>query len=176
MNSHSLRSIWEIGLCLALLFLVGFKIRAAQHDDAIDTTLKEMGAFEISRDATRPKKPIVLLDMRAASFNKKQMNSVLPHLYEVKEINLTMSTFDDEIAKSISSLQNIQVLYLAYTSVTDLGLTELSKLRALRKLDLTGTKITDKGLESVVQLPKLEDLWLGSTSVREVVSRMRPLP
>jgi len=75
---------------------------------------------------------------------------------------------------TITDLQEVRVLHLHDTQITDKGLKEVVKLTHLIELDLLGSKeITDVGLKELAKLQYLETLGLpGQTtdqSLREVV-------
>ncbi|MEZ6062549.1 MAG: hypothetical protein R3C19_19575 [Planctomycetaceae bacterium] len=71
----------------------------------------------------------------------------------------------DEKLKTLTNLQNLRDLDLAYTEVTDDGLSQFEQLTSLARIDLTGTKITDAGLEYIGRTPSLMELRLTNTRI-----------
>ncbi len=75
---------------------------------------------------------------------------------------------------TITDLQEVRVLHLHNTQITDTGLREVAKLTQLTELDLLGSnKLTDADLRELAQLPHLETLGLPGQitdeGLREVV-------
>jgi hypothetical protein len=65
---------------------------------------------------------------------------------EVNLIGLTMTEVTDAGLKELSEFKNLATLYLDYTDVTDVGLKELAALKNLRILHLQYTDVTDAGV------------------------------
>ncbi|GBD35700.1 hypothetical protein HRbin36_00814 [bacterium HR36] len=63
-------------------------------------------------------------------------------------------------------LGEIWELSLAYTKISDAGLTHLATLTSLRGLDLTRTAVTDAGLAHLAKLTNLRRLILARTQVK----------
>jgi len=63
--------------------------------------------------------------------------------------------------------QNLYILDLSNTAVTNAGLVDLKKLTSLNQLVLSGTKVDDAGLADLKTLPKLQRLVLNGTSVTD---------
>lgn len=120
--------------------------------------LKSFGA-EITRDETRPGKPVirVILDQNLIGKPPKATDARLVYL---------------------TALTDLQEVSLLSGTVTDAGLAHLKALPALRRLNLAGTKVTDAGLAQLRKLPKLEWVDLGSTKVTAagVASLKKALP
>lgn len=62
-----------------------------------------------------------------------------------------------------ADLDNVQVLTLIDSGLTDAGLKELAKLKQLKTLSLKNTKITDKGLKDLAKLKQLTFINLEDT-------------
>ncbi len=67
--------------------------------------------------------------------------------------------------KSISNLNNIQILKIGGTQVTGQGLSNLREMQNLRAIDLSYTHLTDTDLNQLTSLPYLTDLSLENTNI-----------
>jgi hypothetical protein len=66
----------------------------------------------------------------------------------------------------LQGLSNLEVLYLTYTRVTDVGLEFLKNLKSLQTLALARTKVTNEGVKELKRaLPNahvhLRSSWIG---------------
>ncbi|NDC78035.1 MAG: hypothetical protein EBZ67_09220 [Chitinophagia bacterium] len=72
----------------------------------------------------------------------------------------------DSVAALLSGIrEQLLVLDLAGTDISDAGCSSLSELRNLRRLNLTDTRITDAGLSRLATLTELEELNLNGTEI-----------
>jgi hypothetical protein len=84
----------------------------------------------------------------------------------------------DGIAHRLENLNQLRVVRLAGTRLTDTGLASLGKLTGLVCLDVAGTKITTEGLAALKELTNLEQLYLyrsPDSTVTERNDRIDPL-
>ena len=81
-------------------------------------------------------------------------------LQNVKMLNLSGTQITDEGLKEVAKLQNLGSLYLRDTQITGASLKELTKLQKFYSLGLTATQITDAGLVEVAKLQNLISLYL----------------
>ena len=79
----------------------------------------------------------------------------------------TASTVDDNSLRSLESLRHVEILYLGFQPITDLGLESLRHLHSLKHLNLCGTKISDDGLANITNLDALEYLALEFTIITD---------
>jgi hypothetical protein len=84
-----------------------------------------------------------------------------------KQIDLSKSDLTDAGLARLASLPQLEILYIAWTKVTDAGMKHLARARRLRHLDLFATPIGDESLKRLAQLPDLESLKLGYSDVSE---------
>ena len=80
-----------------------------------------------------------------------------------KVVLLSLEKPEGELTEA--DLENVTVLALDFTKITDAGLKELANLQKLKVLELSSTEITDAGLKEVAKLQKLERLFLTGTKV-----------
>jgi len=71
---------------------------------------------------------------------------------------------DGDLAK-LAALQNLTVLHLENTPITDAGLQHLGKLEKLRYLNLFGTAVTDAGVKELAGLKHLRSLYVAGTKI-----------
>ena len=86
--------------------------------------------------------------------------------------------FGDAQLRELASVgENLTLLDLSRTRVTDAGLAALTKMPGLRRLQLQETNVTDAGLLSIKMLPRLEVLNLYDTHVTDGgLAALAPLP
>jgi hypothetical protein len=65
----------------------------------------------------------------------------------------------------LANSPSIEYLNLSHTGITDRGLAHLRRLLGLKRLDLVSTKVTDAGLHHLRRFPRLERLDLAATHV-----------
>jgi len=90
-----------------------------------------------------------------------------PLAENIIELEIGFSDVTNEGLAIVSTMPNLEKLYLQKTGISDDALTHLEGLNHLRYLNLYGTQITDTGLESLVDLPSLDSLFIWETNVTE---------
>jgi hypothetical protein len=74
--------------------------------------------------------------------------------------------FQRELISQIALFDELQILKLRNSFLTDDELKSLSSLRQLRELDISGSVVTDEGLSVLAEFPELEELDISLTKVR----------
>jgi len=82
---------------------------------------------------------------------------------QVYVLNLAGSKVTDAGLAPLASLKNLSALHLELSSITDVGLAHLTGLGGLEYLNLYGTGITDAGLKHLSGLKRLQKLYLWQT-------------
>lgn len=82
-------------------------------------------------------------------------------------LNLGHTPVTDAQLEGISRLNNLRVLYLNNTNVSDAGVAKLAPLEELRWLSLVGTSITDASIPTFEKFKNLTDLFLFQTKLTE---------
>lgn len=77
------------------------------------------------------------------------------------------SAFSDEWLSHFTHLENLELLNLRYTNVSNEGLAPLQQYRKLKFLSLGNTKVTDVGLDYLKNCTELEDVLLTETNVTD---------
>jgi serine/threonine protein kinase len=77
------------------------------------------------------------------------------------------SAFSDEWLSHFTHLENLELLNLRYTDVSNEGLAPLRQYRNLKYLSLGNTKVTDAGLDDLQNCTELEDVLLTETNVTD---------
>lgn len=75
--------------------------------------------------------------------------------------------FDDADLRRLGRFQQLQILQVCDTGVTDEGLAELAKWPRLQFLVVCSTKITDEGLAKLAALPELRGLDIGGMDITD---------
>lgn len=92
----------------------------------------------------------------------------LDGLSELEVLNLAGSDITDVGLRSLEGLANVSRLDVSRVAVSDAGLIHLKALTGLRWLNLNGPNgITDEGLQHLGELEELEELYLGSTNLTD---------
>ena len=88
-----------------------------------------------------------------------------PLAENIIELEIAFSEVTNEGLAIVSTMPNLEKLYLQKTGISDNALTHLEGLNHLRYLNLYGTQITDTGLENLIDLPSLDSLFIWETNV-----------
>jgi hypothetical protein len=100
-----------------------------------------------------------------------------PRLVHATQVRLTGSQFTDGGLKLVSTMSEVEALYLNDTSFSDGGLVHLNAMPKLGWLKLENTQITDAGLETLGRHPSLRALLLGNTQITDLgLAQLRRLP
>jgi uncharacterized membrane protein len=93
-------------------------------------------------------------------------------------LDLAGTDLSDAGCSPLSELPNLRRLNLTDTRITDAGLTRLATLTELEVLNLNGTYITGNGLRAIASVKKLRNLYLFRTRVNaaEVAALAGTLP
>ena len=93
-----------------------------------------------------------------------------------KVVLLSLEKPEGELTEA--DLENVTVLALDFTKITDAGLKDVAKLQNLEELSLGRTEITDAGLKDVAKLQQLDYLYLRATQVTKagVAELQKALP
>jgi len=98
-------------------------------------------------------------------FNDEALEALEAVGENIVELEIGGSDISDEGLSALSSMVNLERLYLQKTSVTDEGLYYLSDLKRLQYLNLYDTAVTDDGLEYLEDLKNLKSLYLWGSKV-----------
>jgi mono/diheme cytochrome c family protein len=108
--------------------------------------------------------------VRAVGYNLEQpLKKAIEMLSLIKEqlveLKLSSSGINDEDIASISSLTNIEKLWLDGNKLTDQSLEKISTLTNLSYLNLAFTSISKNGIVQLKKLPALKNIYLYETKV-----------
>jgi hypothetical protein len=101
----------------------------------------------------------------ARSFGDAELSSLAPLGNNISILNLAGTKVTDTGLSAIAQMPNLRELRLERTAITDAGLKHLVKLRHLEYLNLYGTPVTDAALETLKDLPALRHLYLWKTKI-----------
>ncbi len=100
-----------------------------------------------------------------AKIDDAALAKLSPLALNIIELEIGFSDVTDEGLTAVSSMPNLEKLYLQKTSITDEALVLLEGLNRLRYLNIYGTEVSDTGLEYLINLPSLESLFVWETNV-----------
>lgn len=134
---------------------------AAADSGAIDR-IRQTGALAmpLAQDTN-----LVEVDMNLVGdkMQDSQLSLIQPLDQQVAVLNLGRTKITDDGLKAVEGLKNLRKLHLENTKITDAGLAHLKNLSNLEYLNLYGTQVTDAGLEQLVGLKNLRALYLWQT-------------
>jgi hypothetical protein len=94
-----------------------------------------------------------------------QLALLTPIDQQLAVLNLARTKVTDDGLKSVEGLTNLRKLHLENTKITDEGLSHLKGLTNLEYLNLYNTQVTDAGLKNLEGLKSLKSLYLWQTKV-----------
>jgi len=116
--------------------------------------------------------PISLGDnhLRISGFNlESSIDSALSLLSGIRdqviELRLGKTGLTDESLKQISSLINIEKLWLNNNNITDAGISSIKALKHLEYLNVSYTRITVNGLKQMISIPNLKSIYASGTTI-----------
>ena len=92
----------------------------------------------------------------------KKLAAVSPQFVTV---DLSATKITDQGVAQLASSQNLRLIRLAETGVTDAVIDTLLKIPSLESVNLYGTKVTDAGVSKLSKLTNLKRLYLWQTAV-----------
>jgi hypothetical protein len=94
-----------------------------------------------------------------------QLELLTPLDQQVAVLNLGRTKITDDGLKALEGLKNLRKLHLENTHIGDAGLSHLKNLTTLEYLNLYGTQVTDSGLSELDGLKNLKSVYLWQTKV-----------
>ena len=94
-----------------------------------------------------------------------QLEPLQPIAQQVAVLNLARTNVTDDGLKAVEPLKNLRRLHLENTKITDAGLAHVKDLAKLEYLNLYATQVTDSGLSQLEGLKNLRSLYLWQTKV-----------
>ncbi len=99
--------------------------------------------------------------------NPDTFKSLFPASDQIVILDLSGTGVTDRALEWVGQLHNLYSLDLRNTQITDSGLAYLKALDRLAILNLYGTDISDQGLKSIRSLPGLKKIYIWQTAVTE---------
>lgn len=103
--------------------------------------------------------------LSASHFQPEHLEALAKVRDQVVDLYLGHMPMDDESLTTVAGFQNLQVLNLNGTEVTDGGLVHLQGLKELQKLYVTETEITENGLRNMLQVNPVKKIYVWNASV-----------
>ena len=88
-------------------------------------------------------------------------------LDELRILHIDNSTLSDSALEHLGGLTSLDSIHVSHTQITDAGMAHLKGLTDLSDLDLSGTRVSDGGLVNLSGLVRLCWLSLESTNVTD---------
>jgi hypothetical protein len=87
--------------------------------------------------------------------------------FNLEELDLSGTLFNDAQIDSIVACRNLQFLNLSGTEITDVSLPKIAELTELYFLNLEDTTVSDAGVRELAKLKKLNGLFLDGTRITD---------
>jgi uncharacterized membrane protein/mono/diheme cytochrome c family protein len=98
-------------------------------------------------------------------FGDKELTAFTPIAEQITVLDLSRTAVTDRSASVIAAMRRLRVLRLADTTVTDATLLRLGSMDQLESLNLYGTSVTPAVLKTISNLPKLAHFYAGQTKI-----------
>ncbi|MEM8945462.1 MAG: DUF4375 domain-containing protein [Planctomycetota bacterium] len=142
--------------------------------ESIDARCKRMDEW-LTYESDQPTapldcKPIVyirLSDKRNSTDAELELLSKYTALQELRVIELNETLITEQGIKQLASFPNLQVVVLRGTQVQDHWLVPLDKCRKLKNLDLTNTAVTSQCCQVLAKLKTIETLSFWNTRITD---------
>lgn len=95
----------------------------------------------------------------------KELALLKPLAQQIVVLRLSGTTVSDQAIKSMVELPHLNKLFLDRTQVGDASLASLKSLQHLSYLNLVGTKVSKAGLAQLKDLPAFREVYLYQTSI-----------
>jgi Leucine-rich repeat (LRR) protein len=132
-------------------------------DVHVATLVKLVGSKRVKMNALGD---VVEVDVRNQLLEPRHIKAIMScNNLEVLELNL--SNVSDEDLRHVGQLQNLKVLRLGNTSVTDDGIAHLKDSENLVRIELSHTRISGTALSYLRTMKKLQYIELFSTDIAD---------
>ncbi|KKK53857.1 hypothetical protein LCGC14_3090580, partial [marine sediment metagenome] len=111
--------------------------------DVTDTELKNLNLYS----------NLISLNLNYSHITGKGFEGV--KLDKLKSLHMEYSTYQDQYLKNLSNFENLNVIFLIRTNISDIS--GLQNLKKLWHLNLSASPISDMGLKDIAKLENLED-------------------
>lgn len=162
---------------LATNFLIADEGSAESQTQLAIRKMELLGG-KVTRNEKLPEQPVIEVNLEGSKrFTNGHLHLLLA-FDQLTVLNLRKTRITDEGASSIIKLTNLSKLNLADTAITDEGLKEISQLESLTTLILNDTQVTDVGLLRLSQLKNLRSVLLLRTAITDSgeaeIAKLRP--
>ena len=127
----------------------------------------ELLGGKVTRNEKLPQRPVIEIDLEGSKRLTNGHLHLLLTFDQLTVLNLRKTRITDEGAVSIVKLTHLSKLNLADTAITDEGLKEISNSESLTTLILNDTQVTDFGLLKLSQLKNLQSVLLLRTAITD---------
>ena len=103
--------------------------------------------------------------LSATHFQKEHLQALTRTREQVVDLYLGNIPVDDADLQTVGSFENLQVLNLNGTRISDDGLVYLQDLDELQKLYLTGTNVTADGVRNLLTANPIKKIYVWNTAV-----------
>lgn len=122
------------------------------------TSISDSGLRNLSLFPNLTSVNLNYLDITGQGFGSVQSSTI-------EYLSLEQSSFQNQYLKNLSNLENLAVLILTKTNISDPS--GLQGLKKLRILNLSRCPVSNKGLEGIAKLESLEQLFLWRTDISD---------
>ena len=101
------------------------------------------------------------------SFGDNDFQLLKPLGQQIAVLDLGGTQVTDAIFEKLATLKNLTILKLDNTAITGVGIEKLSQLENLRSINLAATKFEENQLQKLAQFKKLQIVYLFNSSLRK---------
>jgi mono/diheme cytochrome c family protein len=99
------------------------------------------------------------------TFGDSDLALFKPVLEQITTADFSGTSISDRSSDLIASMENLSLLRLAHTRITDDGVKRLHDLAHLQSINLLGTQVTPAMLGAIASMPKMEHLYVANTRI-----------
>jgi hypothetical protein len=96
----------------------------------------------------------------------------LHHLSGLREVVMDSCDANDRCVARLNGLNDLQILSLACSSITDEGMRDIANLKGIVELNLYESHVTDQGLTYLTHLPHLAELGLDANRITDAGAKV----
>ena len=146
-----------------LISFLGLEKKVKQARGDVIAKLVSMG-FRINPNAIGDN--FLKVKFIKANLKTEHINFLVKIKDQLIELDLSNSSFDDEMASTLADFKNLRVLRLDRTAISDKSLSYLHGSE-LKVLNLCNTSVTFSGVSLLLKSTKLEKVYAWNTSIRD---------
>jgi len=136
------------------------KFNAMQPTEITDSVITQLTSLKEGTDR------ITEINADNSPLTKNAFGAI-ERLTNLRQLRLNRTQIDDEVCQKLGNMSSLEVLALADTRVSDVGVAALSGLQNLKYLELTRCTLSMNGFRAIGNLPSLKSIHIDSTNLND---------